>query len=156
MSRTRISIILTAATFALATGAPVALASDRATTKEAENMIHQAVSYLKKEGRDKALAAFSDPAGPFAYRDLYVTAYDYDGKCLAHGANPSRVGKYFIEDKDADGKLFLRERLAFIKEKGRGWQDYKYLNPATKKVEQKVVYCEGTEGVILCCGAYKP
>jgi hypothetical protein len=29
------------------------------------------------------------------------------------------------------------------------------MNPATKKVENKVAYCEGVDGVIICAGAYK-
>lgn len=133
-----------------------AAAEERATPKEAEAMVRQAIAFLKKEGREKALATFSDLSGPFTYRDLYIAAYDFEGKCVAHGAKKDRVGKNLIDDKDADGKPFVRERVALMKAKGKGWQEYKFLNPVTKKIEQKVAYCEAAGDVILCCGAYQP
>ncbi len=142
---------------ALALALPLAtLAEERATTKEAEGMVKNAAGFLKKEGKEKAFAAFNDPKGPFTFRDLYVVAYDMEGKCLAHGQKKERVGKSLIGDKDPDGKAFIAERVKLMKEQGKGWQEYKFLNPATKKVELKVAYCEVADGVILCSGAYKP
>jgi signal transduction histidine kinase len=135
---------------------PLALAEERATTRDAEIMVHRAVAMLKKEGKEKAFATFNDPKGAFTYRDLYIAAYDLDGKCVAHGAKKDRVGKSFLDDKDADGKLFVKERVALAKKDGKGWQEYKFANPATGKVEAKVAYFETVDGVILVCGAYKP
>jgi cytochrome c len=132
-----------------------ALAEERATTKEAEGIVHSAVGFMKTEGKEKAFASFTDPKGPFTYRDLYVVAYDFDGKCLAHGQKKERVGRSLIDDKTADGKLFIRERVKLAKEQGKFWQEYQFMNPATKKVENKVAYCEGVDGVIVCSGAYK-
>lgn len=148
---------LAAALLALAVLLPsTSTASDRATTKEAEAMVKKAVELLKKEGKAKALEVFSDPKGAFTYRDLYIAAYDLEGKCVAHGAKKERVGKNFLADKDADGKAFVAERIQIAKEKGKGWQEYKFLNPATKAVEHKVAYFELVDGVIVTCGAYKP
>lgn len=134
----------------------LALAEERATTKDAEGVVKGAVAMLKKEGKEKTFAAINDPKGPFTFRDLYVVAYDLTGKCLAHGAKKERVGKNLIADKDADGKEFIKERVKVAKEKGSGWQDYKFQNPATKAIEQKVAYFEVVDGVILASGAYKP
>jgi cytochrome c len=136
--------------------APAALAEDRATPKEAEAMVHKAIDYLKKEGKEKAFAVFNDPHGAFAYRDLYITAFDPSGICLANGAKKERVGKSLIEDKDVDGKLFVKERLELARKDGKGWQQYKFMNPATKAVELKVVYFEQAGDVIIGSGAYKP
>jgi cytochrome c len=130
-------------------------AEDFATTKDAELMVHQAVAYMKKEGKAKALADFSDPGGRFRYRDLYVMAYDLDGRCLAHGAKKDRIGKLLIEEKDVDGKQFVKERIDIARKHGKGWQEYKFANPTTGKVEQKVVYFELSDGVVVVCGAYK-
>jgi cytochrome c len=136
--------------------APAAvLAADVATTKDAEMMVHQAVAFLKKEGKTKAFAEFSDPKGRFTYRDLYVVAYDLDGNCLAHGQKKERVGKNLLEDRDPDGKLFVKERVKIAKDQGKGWQEYKFSNPATGKVEQKVAYFERVDDVIVASGAYK-
>jgi signal transduction histidine kinase len=133
-----------------------ALAEERATTRDAEALVHRAVALVQKDGRDKALAVFNDPKGPFTYRDLYVVAYALDGTCLAHAVKPDRVGKNLINDKDASGKLFIKERMELAKRDGKGWQEYLFLNPSTKKVESKVAYFEVVDGLVLMCGAYKP
>ncbi len=145
-----------AAAAALAALLPLAaVAEEFATTKDAELMVHQAVAYLKKEGREKALAAFSDPKGRFAYRDLSIMAYDMSGTCLAHGAKKERIGKNLMDERDVDGKQFVKERLEIVKQHGKGWQEYKFQNPVTKKVEQKIAYFERVGDVVVVCGAYK-
>ena len=54
--------------------------------------------------------------------------------------------------KAADGKRFMRERLELVKAKGKGWQDNKFVNPVTKKIEPKTMYFEKYEDVIVNCG----
>jgi signal transduction histidine kinase len=130
-------------------------AEERATPRDAERMVHKAVELLKAQGPEKAYQSFDDPKGPFTYRDLYIAAYDLSGKCLAHGANKARVGKNFLGEKDPDGKEFVKERIEIAKKDAKGWQEYKFLNPATGQVERKVAYFELVDGVILMCGAYK-
>jgi len=132
-----------------------AVAEEYATTKDAEMMVHRAVAFLKKEGREKAFAAFSDPNGQFRFRDLYVMVYDLNGVCVAHGAKKERIGKDLSGEKDADGKLFVKERIEIAKKAGKGWQAYKFQNPVSKKVEDKVAYLELADGVIVMSGAYK-
>ena len=141
---------------ALAALVPLLAASEElATTKDAEMMVHQAIAFMKKEGTDKALAEFDDSRGRFTYRDLYVMVYDMNGKCLAHGAKRERIGKSLLEEKDADGKQFVKERVRIAREHGKGWQDYKFQNPVSKQVEQKVAYLERVGDLIVVCGAYK-
>jgi cytochrome c len=135
---------------------PARAADEYATSKDAQLLVNRAAAFLRKEGRAKALAAFNDRKGPFVYRDLYVFAYDLEGTCLAHPTKPERVGKNNLGDRDPDGKPFVKERLELAKKHGKGWQDYKFHNPATNRVEQKVAYFELVEGVVLVAGAYKP
>ena len=144
---------LLAASFLLAA---TALAEERATPQDAEELVTTAVSYLKKHGAEKAYKEFQNRSGPFIYKDLYVMVYDLNGKCLAHGADPSRVGKALIESKDSDGRFFIKERLEMARAKGKGWQDYKFKNPATGKVEAKTSYFEKVGDVVVAAGAYKP
>ena len=144
---------LLAASFLLATAA---LAEERATPQDAEELVKTAVTYLKKHGAEKAYKEFQNKGGPFIYKDLYVMVYDLNGKCLAHGADPSKVGKDLMEQKDANGKAYTRERIQIAREKGAGWQEYVYKNPANGKVEPKVVYFEKQGEVVISAGAYKP
>ena len=145
---------LTAVAALLVLAAP-ALAEEYATTKDAEQLVRRAAAFLRKEGREKALAAFQDRQGAFVYRDLYVFAYDMNGVCLAHPTKPERVGKNNLKDKDPDGKEFVRERIEIARKSGKGWQEYKFHNPANDKVEQKVAYFELAGEVLLVSGAYK-
>jgi cytochrome c len=140
---------------ALLTVGATAGAQERASTKEAELLVKKAVDYLKKNGKEKALAAFNDPRGPFTYRDLYIAAYDLTGRCVAHGQNKDRVGKNLIGDKDPDGKAFVAERIQVARAKGSGWQEYKFMNQVTKEVEHKVAYFERVDDIVIACGAYR-
>lgn len=145
-------VALAAAVFVLPA---IPRADDHATTKDAELMVHQAVQFLRKEGREKALAAFSDPKGRFTYRDLYIMVYDMNGKCVAHGQKKERIGKSLIDDRDASGKAFVRERIEIARQHGKGWQDYRFQNPVTGKIELKTSYFEREGDLVIGCGAYK-
>lgn len=147
-------LALLAASFLLT--ATALAAEERATPQDAEELVKTAVSYLKKSGAEKAYREFQNKGGPFIYKDLYVMVYDMSGKCLAHGADPSKVGKDLMDQKDANGKAYTRERIQIAKEKGAGWQEYVYKNPANGKVEPKVVYFEKLGEVVVSAGAYKP
>lgn len=127
----------------------------RSSPQDAEKWVKKAVTFFKANGKDKALAEFSNPNGKFVKDDLYIFAYDMSGKCLAHGGNPKMIGKDLIGLKDADGKAFVAERLSIIKSKGKGWQNYKWINPESKAIENKTAYIEKVDDVILGCGAYK-
>ena len=125
------------------------------TTAEAEALVKKAITYLKANGQEKAFAEFSNPKGAFVDRDLYIFVYDLNGKCVAHGFNQKMIGKDLREMKDADGKDYVKERIEIAKTKGKGWQDYKFTNPLSKKLEPKTAYIEKHEDVIVGCGAYK-
>lgn len=138
---------------ALATGAT--WAADNATPKEAETMVKKGVSFIKANGKDKGYAEISNKQGQFKDRDLYLTVYRLDGTSLAHGANEKMIGRNLIDLKDIDGKEFVRERMDMAKTKTSFWQDYKFTNPVTKKVEPKSMYCERIDDTVVCGGVYK-
>lgn len=129
-------------------------ASDRATSAEAEAMVHKAVDYYKKNGRDKAIEEFKKSPGPFVDRDLYVTVYDMDANCLAH-VNPKMVGKNMMDLRDADGKYHIKERMEAARKGNHGWHDFKFFNPVQKKIEPKTMYWEKHDNLVFAAGAYK-
>jgi cytochrome c len=135
--------------------APAAWAEDRATTREADAMLKSAAALVGKDGPEKALAAFNDPKGQFVFRDLYITAYDLKGTCLADGAFASRVGRPALGEKDAEGKTFVQEQIEMAKEQGHGWTQYKAVNPVTKAVEDRMATLKRIGDLVLVCGAFK-
>jgi signal transduction histidine kinase len=57
--------------------------------------------------------------------------------------------------KDPDGKQYTKEFIAVGQKKGGGWVDYKRMNPADKKIEEKTSFVLGMDGVVIGCGIYK-
>ena len=135
-------------------GLNTALAADVGTKDEATAMVKKAVALIKANGAEKAYAEFSNPKGQFVDRDLYVVVYDMTGKCLAHGANAKMIGRDLIDNKDVDGKEFVKERVEMMKKQASGWQDYKFRNPTTNQIEPKAMYIERVNDVIVGCGVY--
>jgi signal transduction histidine kinase len=136
-------------------GASLSLASEAGTKEEAVAMVKKAVDYIKANGRDKAFEEFSNPQGKFVDRDLYIVVYDMNMKCLAHGQKKSMVGKELLDFKDVDGKEYMKERQALMKANNTAWQEYKFTNPVSKKIEPKEMYLEKFEDIVIGCGVYK-
>ena len=125
------------------------------TKDEAVAMVKKAVAFIGKEGAEKAYAEFDKKDGGFTDRDLYVVVYGLDGKVLAHGANAKLIGKDMIDATDVDGKPYVKERVEMAKKQADFWQDYKFVNPQTKKIEPKQMYCQRLGETAVCAGVYK-
>jgi len=130
-------------------------AQTKATAAEATAMVKKGVAFIKANGKEKGFAEISNKQGQFNDRDLYLTVYDLTGTVRAHGANEKMIGKNLLELKDIDGKEFYKERIELAKSKGTFWQDYKFTNPTTKKIEPKTTYCEKLDDLVVCGGIYK-
>ncbi|HEY0819694.1 MAG TPA: cache domain-containing protein [Rhizobacter sp.] len=139
----------------LAVGVSASAKEGNATAAEATAMVKKGVAFIKANGKEKGFAEISNKAGQFNDRDLYLVVYGLDGVVHAHGANEKMVGKNLIDLKDVDGKAFVKERVELAQSKGTFWQDYKFTNPVTKKIEPKSMYCEKLNDAVVCGGIYK-
>jgi len=133
----------------------LAAQANNATAAEATAMVKKGVAFIKANGKEKGYAEISNKAGQFNDRDLYLTVYGMDGTVRAHGANEKMIGKNLIDLKDVDGKAFVKERTELAATKPSFWQDYKFTNPVSKKIEPKSMYCEKLDDAIVCGGIYK-
>jgi cytochrome c len=138
----------------MACGAGV-LAAEKSTAEEAVAMVKQAVAYLNANGKEKAFEEFNDPQGQFVTRDLYVFVNDMNGTTVAHGGNVKLVGKNVLELKDASGKAFIREMVEVTRTRGKGWVEYKWMNPQSRSLETKLTYVEKAGDFVIGCGIYK-
>ncbi len=131
----------------------------RTPEKDAEANVKKAIAYYKQYGREKAFAEFSNANGTGQFTDikkeLFIFAYDMNGKCLAQGANPGLIGKVLWDLKEADGKYMFRDMTEIAKTKGSGWYTYKWSNPSTKKIEWKKSYIERVDDFWIGCGVHK-
>lgn len=135
--------------------ASTAMAADQGSVAEAEAMVKKAVAYIKTNGAEKAYEEFTNGKS-FKDRDLYIFAYDLTGKNVAHGANPKLVGKDLSGLKDPTGKLLLPPLIEMAKTKGKGWSEpFKFRNPVSEKMDDKVIYLERVGDTFVGCGIYK-
>lgn len=135
----------------------VSVAFAGATQEQAKAMVEKAIAYAKANGAEKAYTEFNTPGSQFFDGELYVFAYDLEGTNLALGSNPKMTGKNLLEMKSADGKYYLKEMIETIKSKGEGWVEYKWINPETKKMQDKISFVKKIPGTnaFAGCGVYK-
>jgi len=74
---------------------------------------------------------------------------------LAH-INPKMRGKNTMDYRDPDGKYPIKERTEIAQREGKGWQEFKFFNPMTKKIEIKRTYFEKYDNLIFSSGAFRP
>ena len=130
-------------------------AQTKANASEATALVKKGVAFIKTNGKDKGHLEISNKTGQFVDRDLYLVVYGLDGVVRAHGANDKMIGKNLIDLKDIDGKEFVKERVEMASAKATFWQDYKFTNPVSKKIEPKSMYCERLDDTAVCGGIYK-
>jgi len=123
--------------------------------EDAKAMVEKAIAYYKAEGKEKAFSEISDPEGRFKKGDLYVFVYDLNGTAVARPVQKGLIGANIITAVDGAGRPYVKERIELAKTKGKGWQDYRYFNPTTKKMEDKTAWIETYDGYVFGCGAYK-
>lgn len=143
---------------ALCGGATLAAAQTSHTPEQAKAFVEKAANFYKSEGREKALAAFSDPKGQWVDGDLYLVVQDANDPkltMLAHGVVKALIGKPQIDVKDADGKAFNQDMVAAVAKAGEAWVTYKWANPATKKIAVKKSYFLKVGDVIIGAGVYQ-
>lgn len=126
-----------------------------ATPEQAKAISERASDHIRKVGEEKAFADFTRKNGGFVEGELYVFCYDRKGVNLAHGGNKAFVGRNLLHIKDPDGAEpnLLIVRMGF--DHGRGWVDFKWPNPVTKRIEKKSAYIIRTNEVACGVGYYK-
>lgn len=136
--------VTTTATLAetVTTMAATPAASPAATKEEMVAFVKEAVAYAKANGKEKALAGFSDRNGSFFRGVLYIYAYDYNGTTIAHPVNPEKIGVNRLREPDAEGTWFITN-LREAAYNGTGFATYTYVNPVhNNTVERKLGYVE--------------
>lgn len=151
-------LIQLAAAAALTAALPAALPAAAQTGTKADEVIafvQKAVAHIGAVGEAKAFADFSNTSGDWVKGELYVFCHRIsDGTNLAHGGNPGLVGKNVSGFKDPDGILVNQRIFDKVKAEGKGWVEYKWPSPVTKKVEPKAIYSEKVGADTVCGSGY--
>lgn len=124
------------------------------TKDEARDWVNNAKSFYKASGKRIALAEFTNPNGMFTQEEMYIYVLSSGGTMLAHGINEKFVGEEFIDLMDSDGKKFIKEIVDTANRDGKGWVEYKWYHPVTKKWLPKIAYCEKVDDLIIVSAIY--
>jgi signal transduction histidine kinase len=129
--------------------------ADAPTKEQVVATVKKAIEFYKASGRTKALAEFNNKDGQFAKGENYVDVHDLNGVCVAHPTSPEVVGTNRLEQKDLNGKYWIKEIVEATK-KGEtsGWSSYVKKNPVTGKMQDKRSYWELHDGLIFKAGLY--
>ena len=75
-------------------------------------------------------------------KDLYVFINGPDGINRAHRGRPELIGTNMNDFRDPNGKFVIRKMAELVKQQESGWVEYRWVNPKTSAVEDKLAYVE--------------
>lgn len=134
---------------AAAAASVLCLSAFAATRDEAKAQVNAAIAHVKKVGVDQATKDFNASAD-WKVKSMNVVFNDMKGVVLASSLNDKLVGRNTWEIKDPSGKEFVKD-FAATAQKGEGWVDYQFMNPESKKLEERSMFVKrvpGFEGYI--------
>lgn len=136
---------LRTATVAVTLAASAACWAAGATKNEAIAQVNAAIAHIKKVGAEQAIKDVNSK-DEWKAKGMNVVVNDFKGVVLASSLNPKLVGKNTLEIKDPSGKEFVKEFNATAS-KGEGWIDYQFINPETKKLEERAMFVKKAAGM---------
>jgi cytochrome c len=138
------SFVRLSACVALCMGVASSALAQGVTRGDAQAQVAAAVNHVKKVGVEAATKDFN-AAADWKVKGMNVILNEYKGTVLASSLNERLVGKNTYESKDPSGKEFVKEMVATA-QKGDGWVDYQFINPVTKKLEERSMFVRGVPG----------
>lgn len=111
----------------------------------AKKLAERAAKVLAAVGRADAFRRYRDPRGPFVRGDLYVFVVDRHGIIIENVGFPSVIGS---------GGFDLTSRFGAVVARGRGWIRYRWYNPCSRRMEQKMSYLVRVGDLVVGVGAY--
>lgn len=115
-----------------------------ATRAEAQAQVNAAIAHVKKVGIEQAPKDFNTGA-EWKVKGMNVVLNDMKGLVIASSLNEKLIGRNTLELKDPSGKEFVKE-FAATAQKGEGWVDYQFINPETKKLEERSMFVKRIPG----------
>lgn len=133
--------------------------TDVETHQEVEKLkafIDSGIDYIKQHGAKKAYAEISNAQGKFRQGEYYLSVYNYDGVCLAHGVFPEeKVGQNLYERKDKYGTPYIK-LMSELAKAGGGFISYYARQPDTHAIEIKTAYVKPIDDhTFIGGGVYK-
>lgn len=128
------------------------------TADEAKVLVDRAMALVAEKGWKEAAVSFNNPHAGFVDRDLYIYAFDAEGRYLVNGAEPGLVGSLLHDCPGvplavADG--FLNAARGALAE-GGGWMEYDFQRQGLSTPVAKSGYVVPFgEGAFLGCSVLR-
>ncbi|NLJ46776.1 MAG: hypothetical protein GX430_09465 [Treponema sp.] len=119
----------------------------RKTSQDAKSLTIQAARYLSENGLEAAEKAFLSE-GRFRFGDIYACVVDGEGRWVIYPPKPENKGQSIMGFVDPDG-VRIGERILGVGKLGEGWTEYKWNNPLTGRVQDKLTYVKAVPGTDL-------
>ncbi|MDO8375939.1 MAG: cache domain-containing protein [Aquabacterium sp.] len=116
-----------------------------ASRDDAVAQVNAAIGHIKKVGAEQAVKDVNT-APQWKVNGMNVIINHMKGDVLASSLNDKLVGKNTLESKDPSGKAFVKDFVATA-QKGEGWVDYQFINPASKKLEERSMFVKKAPGM---------
>jgi signal transduction histidine kinase len=128
-------------------GVTVTVATPEKITTSADMIafVGRAADYARENGKEKALAAFNDPNGPFVIGNMYIFANGYDGTALADPFNQDTVGRNILDRTGSFGTLYV-QKMGGTARFGRGLVSYSSPLTGSGSVEPTLALVEDVDG----------
>ena len=110
----------------------------RKTSQDAKSLTIQAARYLEENGMEAAERAFL-AEGRFRFGDIYACVVDTEGRWVIYPPKPENKGQSILGFVDPDG-VRIGERILAAGRLGEGWTEYKWNNPLTGRIQDKLTY----------------
>jgi len=129
----------------------------RVTPIQVREITLRAATLLAERGMDEARKVFH-AMGEFRFGEIYVNVIDLNGSWVIYPPAPRNEGKSVLNVTDSDGRLLVREIIKVAEEQGEGWVEYRWLNPASNRIEPKLTFVKRVPGkdLIAYVGLYRP
>jgi Signal transduction histidine kinase len=126
------------------------------TQNDAMAIARKAADLIQTIGLSEAAKVFN-AEGDFKRGEIYVNVIDFGGVWKVYPPRPAGVGQTVINVKDPDGRYIVQDILTVARDKGEGWVEYRWLNPASNRIEPKVTYVKRVPGqeLVTYVGIYK-
>jgi len=111
------------------------------------------VIFIKEQGAEKAYPEITTRPANSSIAICTSSSISSTARCWRTASNEKFVGKDMSDAQDVDGKLYVRERVELAGKQPSFWQDYKFVNPVSKKSSRSRLYCEKLDNTAVCVQA---
>jgi len=134
-----------------------AAAQEKPTQEQVQTLTREAAALVAQVGVDKAREAFHPKDTKWNFGEVYVNVIDTKGTWLIYPPRPAGEGNSVLQVKDADGRFLVQDIIKVATEQGEGWVEYRWMNPASNRIEPKVTFVKKVEGqdLIAYVGIYR-